>query len=145
PVSGRGGEDHVVARPDGHLDAGGLPPVDALTDRQHDPVLRRGLRSTRRYDQTGVAHAVRVELLDHDLVKERAEKLLGHARKRICWGPRRTAGLPPTLLDLLLLQVDRAGLGPGLAALRGVGDTDPHLRPAPLPKLPLQLRLRLDP
>ena len=78
PDAGRGGEDDVVARADGHGHAGGLPPVDPRPDREHDPVLGRRLVRARRHDEARLADPVRLELLDDHPVEE-GTQLLAHA------------------------------------------------------------------
>src|SRR5688500_15308347 len=73
PDAGRRREDDVVAGLHRHLDPGLFPPVEAGTDREHDSLLRRRLVASRRHDQARAADAVRVELLDDDLVEQGAE------------------------------------------------------------------------
>jgi hypothetical protein len=68
----------VVARPDRHLHAGRLPPVDAVADREHDPVLGRRLVRARRHDKARAAHAVGLELLDDHSIEQRAQVMTGH-------------------------------------------------------------------
>jgi hypothetical protein len=67
----------VVARLDRHRDAGSAPPVETWPDREHDAVLRRRLVGTGRHDEARAADAIRLELLDHHLIEQRA-KLVAH-------------------------------------------------------------------
>jgi hypothetical protein len=63
----------VVAGGDRHLHPGLLPPVEAGADRDDDPVLGRRLAGAGRDHETRLADPVGLELLDHDLVEERAQ------------------------------------------------------------------------
>ena len=51
----------------------GLPPVDSLADGEDDPVLGRWLGRLRRHHKPGLAHALRLEFLDHRPVEARSE------------------------------------------------------------------------
>src|SRR3954452_18649319 len=82
PHAGGCREHDVVAGPDGHRDADVLPPVLALADREHDPVLGRRLVAAGRDEQAGAAEALGLELLDDDAVEEGSEDVL-HARRRV--------------------------------------------------------------
>jgi protein-S-isoprenylcysteine O-methyltransferase Ste14 len=82
PRTGRGGEDDVVAGGDRHPDADVLPPVQALADGEHDPVLRWRLVRAGGHEQAGASEALRLELLDHDAVKQRAQELLHPGQRR---------------------------------------------------------------
>ena len=62
----------MIARLDRHLHADTVPPIETRPDREHDPVLGRGLLGARRNDQARAAHAIGIELLDHDAVEEGA-------------------------------------------------------------------------
>ena len=70
----------MVARPDRHLHADAVPPVEARADREHDPVLGRRLVGAGRHEQARAADAVRIELLDHDAVEE-GTKLVAHVHR----------------------------------------------------------------
>jgi hypothetical protein len=67
----------VVTGLNRHLHADVIPPVEPGANREHDPVLGRRLVAPWRDEQTGAPDAVRVELLDHDPIEQRA-KLLAH-------------------------------------------------------------------
>ena len=71
----------MVSWADRHLDAHVSPPVETRADGQDDPVLGRRLASSGRYDEARLAHPVGLELLDHDLVEERAQ-LLAHLTEK---------------------------------------------------------------
>jgi hypothetical protein len=73
PDARRCRKDDVVARLDGHLDAGLLPPIQAGPDGEDDALLRRRVVRSRRDDEPGSAHPILIELLDHHLVEERSE------------------------------------------------------------------------
>jgi hypothetical protein len=77
PGAGGGWEDDMIAGFDRHRDADVIPPIEARPNGEHDPVLRRRLVGSRRYEQAGAPDAVRVELLDHDPVEDGA-KLVAH-------------------------------------------------------------------
>ena len=83
PGAGLGRKDHVVAGLDWHPHPCGLPPVDALADRQNDAVLGWRLGGAGRNDEAGLAHHSRLELLDHNPVKEGFHLVLGHGF-RLC-------------------------------------------------------------
>jgi hypothetical protein len=77
----------VIARLDGHVDTGALPPVEPGPDRQHDPLLGRRLVDALRHHEAGPPHAVLVELLEDDLVEQgaklvpdRLDRLAGRTR-----------------------------------------------------------------
>jgi PPOX class probable F420-dependent enzyme len=76
PDAGRAREDDVVARADRHPEVGELG--RALADGEDDPLVRRKVVRALRDDEARAAHPVGLELLDHDLVEERAQDL-GHA------------------------------------------------------------------
>jgi very-short-patch-repair endonuclease len=61
----------MVAWLHGHLDPGLLPPVEPRPDREHDPLLRGRIMGAGGHDESGPAHPVLIELLDHYLVEER--------------------------------------------------------------------------
>ena len=75
----------MVARLDRHHDPDLLPPVEPRADGQHDPVLGRRLVGARRHDQAGAANAIRIELLDHDPVEQRAELIAHFVRLILGW------------------------------------------------------------
>src|SRR3954454_3252586 len=101
PRAGRGMEDDVVAWGDRHAEADVLPPVLALADREHDPVLGRRLVGAGRDEQPGAAEPLGLELLDDHAVEEGAQEMLHRgaayatrrpARCRGCAGPRPPSG-----------------------------------------------------
>ena len=71
------GSGHVIAGADRHHTPDVIPPVQARTDREHDPVLGRRLLGARGHEQPGATDAVGVELRDDDAVEQRAQ-LVAH-------------------------------------------------------------------
>ncbi len=69
PRASRGWEDDVIAGPDRHPYSNVVPPVEAWTDGQDDPMLGRGLIAARGHEQSGAADPVGIELLDDDAIK----------------------------------------------------------------------------
>jgi hypothetical protein len=70
----------VVARFDGHLDADVVPPVEARSDRQDDPVLWRWFVRTRRHQQPRAPDTIGIEFLDHYTVEEWSQLVTHNAR-----------------------------------------------------------------
>ena len=69
----------VVAGLYGHVDAGGLPPIETGPDREHDPP-GAAARPCQEAHEAGPAHPVLVELLQHHLIEERAGADAGRSR-----------------------------------------------------------------
>jgi len=73
----------VVARLNGHLHAGLLPPVEPWPHREDDALLGRRVVRPSGDDEARSAHPILVELLDHDLIEQRPQLM-----------PNRLNGLP---------------------------------------------------
>src|SRR3954454_156078 len=118
PRAGRGMEDDVVAWGDRHAHADVVPPVQALADREDDPVLGRRLVGAGRDEQPGAAEALRLELLDHHAVEEGAQEVL---HPRAAYETRRPArsGAMRSSRAIAVGSVLFFLAGPGLEA--GVG------------------------
>ena len=126
-------EHDVVAWLDRHRHAGVLPPVHALPDGEHDPVLRRRLVRARRDHEPGLAHALGLELLDDDPVEQRAQDVL-HTAASLRPAPARPQGAALVRpMHLSMFDLDAA-----FRYLVEAGGSDLHLK---VPSKPL---IRLD-
>src|SRR4051812_9571368 len=118
PRARRGVEDDVVAGRDRHAHADVVPPVQALADREDDPVLGRRLVGAGRHEQPRAAEALRLELLDHHAVEEGTQEVL---HPRAAYETRRPArsGAMRSSRATAVASVLFFLAGPGLEA--GVG------------------------
>src|SRR4051812_11703005 len=86
PYAGRAREHDVVAGRDGHLEVRDVG--RAVADGEHDALVGGQVVRPLGDEQARLAHAVGLELLDHDLLEEGAEDV-GHRRGRYEHRPRR--------------------------------------------------------
>jgi hypothetical protein len=71
-------EYDVVSGTDRHAHAGGFPPVNPLTNCEHDAVLRWRFGGPLGYHEPRLPHPLGLEFLDHYSVEERFEGVTGH-------------------------------------------------------------------